>query len=434
MTPSTRSAVDRPTDVHTVGFAVPSWPPERSANGIVSYTRNLRRALRERGMGVHLISLDQAGLPPCDDADRVHSAFPDAVDGAPARRSIPARALGKLRRRYPPWAEAAWGRELGSRVARIARRLGREQGLQLLQMEESFGWVREVVRRCDVPVVARLHGPWFLAGAFRGDSDDPASLRRIRREGRAIAAAAGVAAPSLDVLERTREFYGMPLPDARVIPIPMSPPPESARWRLDACDRDRILFVGRFETLKGGDVLIEAFRRVLERRPSARLTVAGPDHGVEVDAAKGKQSIREFVGERLPGALDDGRVEFTGRLTPAELDERRRGALTTVVLSRYETFGNTLREALILGCPVVSTAVGGLAEALGGGNALVVPVGDAEATAAAFLRLLEAPEEAAALGARAFEDCSRRYHPDRIFAESAEFYGEVIARHAASRR
>jgi glycosyltransferase involved in cell wall biosynthesis len=290
-----------------------------------------------------------------------------------------------------------------------------------------------VIRNSRVPVVVRLHGPRFLTGRFDAGAGDPATVRRIRREGRAIAAAAGVSSPSQDVLDRVRAFYGLPLPDARVIPMPMTPPPESDRWRLDACDRDRIVFVGRFDLVKGADVLIEAFRRVLERRPAARLTFAGRDCGLEEPG--GLRSLPSFIADVLPGALEDGRIEWLGEVQGDRLDAVRRRGLVNVVSSRYETFGNTLREAMILGCPVVSSRAGGLNEALDDGvNALAVPSEDPDAMARAILRLLEDPEAAASLGARAAVDCARRYDPDAIVAEGLDFYNEVAARYAARRR
>ncbi|WP_165249445.1 glycosyltransferase family 4 protein [Paludisphaera soli] len=416
------------TDVRAVGFLVPGWPPEGISNGIVSYTRNLRRSLRERGVDVHLVAAGWYAEGPVADVEGVHRLPP--MDGPSA--SLARRGLRWAQRRVRAWDDAARRRQIGRGLARIVDRLRREHGLQLFQMEESFGWASEVIGRCDVPVVVRLHGPWFLNGTF-GPSASPDDVRRIRREGRAIAAAAGVSSPSRDVLDRTRDRYGLALADARAIPIPMEAPPESDRWSLAGCDRDRILFVGRFDLHKGGDLVVEAFRRVLDRRPQARLTFAGADRGVET--AGGVRRLRPFVDERLPGALDDGRIEWLGRVPPAVLDAQRRRALTTIVPSRYETFGNTLREAMILGCPVVSSDAGGLGEILDDGrNALAVPPGDADALARAILRLLDDPEAAAALGARAAEDCASRYDPDRIVAETLDFYGEVIARHAAARR
>jgi glycosyltransferase involved in cell wall biosynthesis len=424
---SPESPTPRRSDVRVVGLFLPGWPPEGASNGIISYTRNLRRSLRERGVEVHLIAAEWLAAGPAADMEGVHRL---PVVGAPT--SLAGRGLRWARRRVPAWDEALWVRRVGRDLARIVDRLRREHGLQILQMEESFGWAAEVAPRCDVPVVVRLHGPWFLNGSF-GPSSSPKDVRRVRREGRAVAAAAAISSPSRDVLERVREHYDLPLPDALTIPIPMDAPPESRRWRLEACDRDRILFVGRFDLHKGGDLIIEAFRRVIERRPQARLTFAGPDRGVET--AGGVQKLRPFVEERLPGALDDGRIEWLGRVTPAELDDQRRRALATIVPSRYETFGNTLREAMILGCPVASSDAGGLRDILDdGANALAVPPGDAEALARAILRLLDDPEAAAALGARAAADCASRYDPDRIVAETLDFYGEVVARHAAARR
>ena len=39
--------------------------------------------------------------------------------------------------------------------------------------------------------------------------------------------------------------------DAEVIPNPTLPVSPDHRWRVEECDRDRVLFVGRFDRVKG---------------------------------------------------------------------------------------------------------------------------------------------------------------------------------------
>jgi glycosyltransferase involved in cell wall biosynthesis len=426
--PASESPTTRPIEVRVVGFTVGGWPPERVSNGIVTHYGNLRRVLRERGVEVRVIPVGLVGESTEIDMEGVHPVAHDIGRGG----GLPGRAFRWTRQRVPRWREFDFVRQAGRKYARVVERLRQEDGLQVLEMEETFGFAGEVIRNCRVPVVVRLHGPRFLVGQFDRTAGDPATIRRIRREGRTIAAAAGVSSPSRDVLDRVRAFYGMPLPDARVIPMPMTPPPASDRWRLDACDRDRIVFVGRFDLVKGGDVLIEAFRRVLERRPAARLTFAGRDVGLAERG--GLRRLHAFVAEVLPGALEDGRIEWLGEVRGDRLDAVRRRGLVNVVSSRFETFGNTLREAMILGCPVVSSTAGGLKEILDdGANALAVPPQHPDAMARAILRLLDDPEAAAALGDRAAADCARRYDPDAIVAETLDFYNEVAARYAAHR-
>jgi glycosyltransferase involved in cell wall biosynthesis len=52
--------------------------------------------------------------------------------------------------------------------------------------------------------------------------------------------------------------------------------------------------------------------------------------------------------------------------------------------------------------------------------------GDPEDLASAIYVLLKAPELAAQLGRCAAEDAARRYHPDKITRETAEFYRSVL--------
>ena len=74
-------------------------------------------------------------------------------------------------------------------------------------MEESFGVARFVATRSAVPIVVRLHGPWFLLGPVSGAARDRAYHHRIRHEGLAFARAAGLTAPSRDVITRAEAFY-----------------------------------------------------------------------------------------------------------------------------------------------------------------------------------------------------------------------------------
>ena len=75
-------------------------------------------------------------------------------------------------------------------------------------MEESFGWARWVRPVTSIPVCVRLHGPWLLNGRAAAAPEDDAFHERVRDEGLAIRAANAITAPSRDVLEQVREFYG----------------------------------------------------------------------------------------------------------------------------------------------------------------------------------------------------------------------------------
>src|SRR5207237_768264 len=145
-----------------------------------------------------------------------------------------------------------------------------------------------------------------------------------------------ITAPSHDVLERTRAFYGLALKGAEVIPPPTAPIPPSARWRLEDCDPDQVLFIGRFDRHKGGDLIVEAFGRVLREVPRARLGFVGPDRGF-LDEYGRQWHLEEFIRDRVPGALESGAITLMGQQPYSALDQFRRKALVNVICSRYET-------------------------------------------------------------------------------------------------
>lgn len=133
--------------------------------------------------------------------------------------------------------------------------------------------------------------------------------------------------------------------------------------------------VARLEAEKGHPTLLEAWPQVLRSVPSAYLLVVG------------EGSRREAL-ERQAAELDVAhRVVFTGRRddVPAVT-----AALDVAVLPSYrEAQGLTVLEAMALSRPVVASNVGGIPEMIEDGvSGLLVPPHDAEALAAAIVRML----------------------------------------------
>ncbi len=394
----------------------PAWPVGQIPNGIVTYTAHVVPALRARGAEVFVVTaVDGSG------GDDPFVSVPRS-----SRGSFIARALGRLHHALSPGAPRE--RRDARSIAREIERLEREHGIDIVEMEESFGWCGAVASACSTPIVARLHGPWFLNGAMIEDTTTRAFRRRVRREGEAIARVAGVSAPSRDVLERTRARYGHALPDAEVIPNPLPSVPAAEHWDARRCEPGTVLFVGRFDRHKAGDVAIEAFARIRAVEPKARLLFAGPDPGV-TDAAGRSWRVSEFLDDRLPLPADRAAVEYLGPQPPAVIRQLRVRAAVTLVCSRWENFPYTLGEAMSYGCPVVATATGGLVELVSDGqNGLLARPDDPEDLARAALELLREPARAARLGARAAQTSAAQLSPDAIAAQTLAFYQRVLER------
>ena len=198
----------------SLAFYCPVWPPG-AANGIVTYIGTIVAGLQAQG---HVVSLISPSVTRGTTAEGIYS-----LDEYHTNRTLPDRLLDRLARFRGP--DQVLARGACRAIAAATRRAVAERGVQLLEMEETFGWPLDVRPRIPIPLVVRLHGPWFLNGLANGCSIDASFHARIRKEGRALRAADGITAPSLDVLERTRSYYGLALEHAEVIPNPVPAPP-----------------------------------------------------------------------------------------------------------------------------------------------------------------------------------------------------------------
>ncbi|HEV2292224.1 MAG TPA: glycosyltransferase family 4 protein [Tepidisphaeraceae bacterium] len=402
-------------DALNVAYYTPGWPAGLVPNGIVSYVGNVLEGLRSQdGVRGWVVSRKLVGEAPA--GENVVLLEP------PPRRSMLGRLCGAMSR--PSDAELN-ARQAASQIAAAVARLAGRTSLDLLEMEESYGFAGKVIPKVQVPVVVRLHGPWFLNGPALGAAQDERFRERDRLERPGIEYAAVVTGVSKQVLRATREHYGLELPSAEVIynPVPPCPPPN--RWSAQLCEPDHILFVGRFDRHKGGDTVIDAFARIAARHPTARLSFAGPDRGCPDDAGK-RWLLPEYVSAKLPDPRARARFEWLNVQTHEQIANLRQRAAVTVVASRYETFGIAAVEAMAASCPLVSTDAGGLAEIVSDGvNALVARAGNADDLAGKVLSLLEHRDRAAALGERAVRDAAR-FHPDVIAAQSVALYRRTV--------
>jgi glycosyltransferase involved in cell wall biosynthesis len=402
----------------SIGFYARTWPVGQVPNGILTYLNIITEAMERAGHRTTIVAASKGeGLQ----GDGVYSLQEE-------RKRITRHPLPRVL--YGLWYRLgadAPNRHLQRRALRTAfeRALG-ERALDVFEMEESFGWAHWLRGVSRVPVCVRLHGPWFLNGRALGVPEDGQFRRRVEAERRAIVEADGITAPSRDVLDQTRDYYGLELKHAEVIPIPA--PRVREHWRLDGADPKRIAFVGRFDRHKGGDLMIDAFARVLRAVPDARLWFVGPDRGVRDDDGR-TWTIEEYARSRLPGSLAPKQFEWLGLQPPSAVSELRLRAMVSVACSRYENFPLTVLEAMAMGCPLVAARVGGIPEVLDDGkNGLLHEAGDPEDLAARIVDLLKNPGQAAQLGRQAAIDSQLRLSREAIAARTVEFYRRLMAR------
>lgn len=151
-----------------------------------------------------------------------------------------------------------------------------------------------------------------------------------------------------------------------------------------------ILNIGRYEFRKGHDLLLQAFRSVVERRRHVHLVIVGTK-GPEFE--KTRALVRRM--DLSPY------VTLHHDLPHAAIPDVLRSADLFVLSSRWipgrigEGFPVALLEAAAAERPVVTTSTCGAAEIVEDGvSGRVVPLENADALAAAIIDMLENPERA----------------------------------------
>jgi len=368
-------------NMHIVLFC-PAWPPQRFASGIVTYVNHLRNELRDRG---HKVTLLVGQLSPEDlselDVVKVEASF---------LFELQTRLMFRLGHKH--WGSCNWGRM----IVRSLRKIHQQCAIDVVEMEESFGWCGLVASQSGIPTVVKLHGPTFLVSPL-GPTPDDAKEQRIAREGQALAKVHTIISPAQCTLDQTIAHYGLRPKYAQQVVNSIVERADLPLWDADQCERNVVLFVGRFDEVKGADVVLKAFKLLLSRRDDLKLVFVGPDNGLP-DERGHSLSFEPYLNQ-LFGPSQKAAITYLGRRSPPEIEKLRCEAFVTIVASRWENQPYTLLEAMLQGCPVVASNSGGIAEIVDHGKTgQLFECANPLALADSLETLIDHPQMAAEMG------------------------------------
>ena len=187
-----------------------------------------------------------------------------------------------------------------------------------------------------------------------------------------------VFAPSAATMKELID-HGLPEEKIRLYPRGVDAKRYTPAWQQQQhaqADGVRFLYVGRLSREKSVHRLVDAFRLVQERMPTARLNIVGD----------GPQA------EELQSLAADLPVTFTGYLSGAALVRAYEQADIFVFPSTTDTYGKVVLEAQAAGLAVVVSGQGGPREnVVPGKSGIVVRQETAEAYASAMLALASDP-------------------------------------------
>ena len=388
----------------------PAWPAGRQPNGIVTYVDALATELRRQGHHVSIVSPDV-------DAD-VRDPDVHGVRLGLAERIASAFRIEALNRTPTIFR---YGKAIASVFARIHSR----SPIDIIEMEESFGFAGRVAHATAIPVVVKLHGPAFLTMTEQ-ELQTAFGRQKVQTEHKSLASLPAITSPSRCTLSETLSHYELNPDIAAHVVNPVALAAGSPQWSRSRCAQDTLLFVGRFDAVKGGDLVISAFRRLLAARPELHLVFVGPDHGLHGPGGA-MIHLREFIASfNDPGLAQ--RVSVRGVLSPAEIGALRAEAAVTLVASRRESQGYTALEAMLQGCPVVCTDTSGLGEIVEHGvTGLKARSNDADDLAAQVERILDNPALGDTLGQAARAYVAEHHSPATVVHQTLNVYRRAIA-------
>jgi trehalose synthase len=200
-------------------------------------------------------------------------------------------------------------------------------------------------------------------------------------------------------------------------------------------DEPLVVQVSRWDRLKDHEGVMTGFAEHVAPATGAHLILAGPNVNAVADDPEGAEVLNEVwaAWRELPHARRS-RVHLSC-LPMADIEENaaivnalQRHATVVVQKSLEEGFGLTVAEAMWKSRPVVASAVGGIQDQIQDGvtGVLLEDPTDVDTFGRLVLDLLNDPQRAQEIGARAREHVRRNFLANRHAVQYIDLFASVI--------
>ena len=259
--------------------------------------------------------------------------------------------------------------------------------------------------KLGVPSILSMQGiltEYARIGAFRGNWT---MAQKTKWESGFVAAATVVTAESKWGMERVKEVC--PRVDVRQVEYGVHQDFYSVQWQPDRV-APYAFYAGEFSSRKGVDLLIEAVSTIKDR--GWRLKLAGSG-----------RLRAELEGRGVAG------VEWLGLLEWKAMKYELAHASCLVLPTRADTSPNVVKEARVIGLPVITSRHGGQAGYIRDGeNGIIVEPLAAAGLAAALSRVMDDPQLARQLGEARHAEDREYFQPSNTARGFAAIYDELL--------
>ena len=173
--------------------------------------------------------------------------------------------------------------------------------------------------------------------------------------------------------------------------------------------------VARLETIKGVEIVMPAFAKILNSFPECKLLIVGDGK----ERAKMEKQQKEY-------GISENKVEWTGRVEYSKLPELYKRMSFVWVPSRSEGFGLTAIEAMAQGRTVIASATGGLNEIVHNDvDGILFENGSSEDLAEKTIKLLNDPEKMESLSNNAIQN-AKQFSFERYCTSILSLYSKIV--------
>lgn len=191
-----------------------------------------------------------------------------------------------------------------------------------------------------------------------------------------------------------------------------------------------LVYVGNLSEKKGLHVLLDSFRRVLNKYPSKLIMVLN----VPLDVYNKPQKLQKDMDLLNSVKIKIKELNLENNIIPMGLTDQLENILAAgdifiapfLSITGIADYPMSLLEAMAIGKPVIATTVGGIPEIIEDNiNGILVEPGNHIALEEAILRLIENIHLAKALGKNASDCVLRQFGYEKNVAMLEQIYSEV---------
>ena len=288
--------------------------------------------------------------------------------------------------------------------------------------------VLQIKKKMSIPMVHTSHSLGLLKKKFLGEISRKADYKfdvRIRTEKEILKQADMLVSASPAEPELVDKYYGVHR-EFKVVPPGVDTDffnPEAKNISVDLPEK-YVFTTGRIEWTKGFDLLVKAFKYVVEKHVDVRLIIGG-------GSLKPSRIEREVRAEirRISEALGiKNYVVQVGRIPNELLPAYYARSRVVVLPSRFDLFGMVAIEALACGRPVVVSKNAGVHKLISEEYGYVVDPSNEKELADKIIEVLDDPQKAENMGAKGRQYVEKNLTWGKLASKLKKIYEDLLGK------